>query len=776
MAGDFEQPNPRSAWFFPALIASLTTLFLVLLATTLVVWLRTRDRAGDELANRRSAAADDREDNRGPAPIAPAETIVAPPAAARGGAAPAQEAASTPSPLADDPLAAPAQPVSSREAEPADNPMPPQSDSPSAAGSGAESPSGDTSGLPAKTPVVVPRVPAPEPAARTRALQQLTDKQGNQIRAATSNEAKGSMAETLVKQASLQPDVAQRYVLLDQARALASDAGDLRLCLSIIGELARGFEIDTRAMTAEVLKKLAKSVTRQDEHRMVAQTALTCGQQAAEAGDAEQAESLYVMALGAARQLGDGQLEGTIQRRLEQLTPAGDEQGLRPAVVDLANAVTSQQLVQANEALLRNPKDAQAHLTLGKFLCFVKEDWKAGLAHLAFGSDAALSKLARDDMLLPRAAKNLVDLADLWYQWGLPKDASTRNAAWAHAVEKYQAASPHLTGTRKQQIDQRVAELLAAINAQARIRAPAQSWLAAPPGLIRSFEGHEQHVTALAVSVDGAVLASAAEDRTVRLWNVGSGQEIWSQRTPTSHLNGLVITPDSQFVISNYDDKQFAVMSTANGQLTRRVGDSPMSPTALRLAPDGLSLVWAVRSRPPNLFVWSLAKDQASGAYGEGDCPNVLALSRDGQRIATGDSRGVVRVFDASTGKVLHQLRAHQDAVTDLDFSPGGQQVATAALNEICVFDLASYEPVHTLRVESVRTAAFSPDGRRLASGGFREEVFLWDLETGRRLDTLKAETAFSDRHITRLAFLPDPHGLITGATGGKIRLWRLPD
>lgn len=215
-------------------------------------------------------------------------------------------------------------------------------------------------------------------------------------------------------------------------------------------------------------------------------------------------------------------------------------------------------------------------------------------------------------------------------------------------------------------------------------------------------------------------------------------------------------------------------MNATNGRLVRHVGNSPMSPTAVRLSPDGLSLVWAARSRPPNVFVWSLAKDQAMGAYGEGSFPNVLALSRDGQRIATGDSSGVVRVWETATGKVLHQLRT--DAVTDLDFSPGGELVATAALNELCVFDLTSYEPVQTFRVESVRTVAISPDGRRLAAGGFREEVFLWDLQTGKPYDTLKAETAFSDRHILRIVFLPDPHGLITGATDGKIRLWRLPD
>ena len=151
MAGDFDQSNPRSAWFFPALIASLTTLFVVLLATTLVVWLRSRDREGQEVASRRSAAEDSREGDRGPAPVSPAETAAGPPAAAGGVAEPDQEAANTPSQVADDPFAPPVQPVSSREPEPADHAVSSQSDSPGAADGGAESPPGDTPGSSART-------------------------------------------------------------------------------------------------------------------------------------------------------------------------------------------------------------------------------------------------------------------------------------------------------------------------------------------------------------------------------------------------------------------------------------------------------------------------------------------------------------------------------------------------------------------------------------------------------------------------------------------------
>lgn len=730
------------AWLTPAIMVGGTTLFVLVLVTLLATWVSTRQRSAEELVAG-SQAEEDVE--LATSPAAPELAIV-----------PLEQNAPETFP-SDGPNAAPAtEPVLAPDGR--SNRSPPTSEGRDA-GSAATRPVDEAMTAPTAAPNVRPPGPTVPPVA--------------------DSEAKHASIRELLKQADQETDAPRRYALLDQARGLAAEAGDLQLSLSVIAELERRFEVATGTLTFETLKKLAVSVTRQEERRAVAQAAISCGERAADAGGVELAESLYLVALGTARHLMDAPLEGTIQRRLETLTPPPAEGVLVPAATDLSAAVTAQEVNQAHQLLQRNPRHADGHLTFGKFLCFVRGDWNMGLRHLAFGSDAKLSRLARDELFSPRTSKNLVDLADGWYDWGLEKNASTRKAVWSRALEHYQEAISGSAGKRRDHIDQRAAELTAALAKKEQVFARGQGWLAAPPGLVRSFEGHEQNITALAVSDDGTLLASAAEDRTVRLWDLGSGQEIWTQKSKTSHLNGVVVTPvlpDGRFVIANYDDSRFAVMSAADGSINRYAGSSPMSPTALRLTRDGVHLVWAARSRRPNLYVWNLAQDRAVGAYGDGDCPNVLALSRDGKRIATGDSRGVVRVWDLSTGEVLQQIRAHQDAVTDLDFSPSGQLVATAALNELCVFDLNSYEPVQTLRVESVRTVAFSPDGRRLASGGFREEVFVWDVATGRRFDTLKAETAFSERHITRIAFLPDPRGLVTGATGGKIRLWRLPN
>jgi WD40 repeat protein len=405
----------------------------------------------------------------------------------------------------------------------------------------------------------------------------------------------------------------------------------------------------------------------------------------------------------------------------------------------------------------------------------VKGDWGSGLQHLLSCSDRDLVELARQDTTQPRTLDEIVKLADAWYAWGREANQGAKQGAWFRALTWYRRASPFLPEPATQQIEQRIAEMAAVMGDAGLVPTIRFPWLDIPPGEVRSFEGHQANVTALAVAPSGVRLASAAEDRTVRMWNLLTGEQIWKQETKTSQLSGVVITPDSQFVFSNFDDQQFAEMQARDGRVSRYVGHSPTSPIGLCLTPDGL-LIWAARCPPPNLIVWGLAQHRLVGQYGDGDYPNVLDLSQDGRRIATGDARGVVRVWDTRTGDSLCKIVAHQDAVTDLDFSSDGQRVATVSRHEIRILEIPSPEPVRAFRVEAVHAVAFSPDGRRLASGGAREEILLWDVSTGRRYETNRAAAALTDRDITCIAFLPDSRGLVTGATGGKIRLWRLAD
>jgi len=67
----------------------------------------------------------------------------------------------------------------------------------------------------------------------------------------------------------------------------------------------------------------------------------------------------------------------------------------------------------------------------------------------------------------------------------------------------------------------------------------------------------------------------------------------------------------------------------------------------------------------------------------------------------------------------------------------------------------------------SVNSAAFSPDGKRLASGGDGQRVKLWDVKTGRLRATLKAY-----HRIESVVFSPDSKTLAAGGLGDTIKLW----
>jgi WD40 repeat protein/serine/threonine protein kinase len=154
------------------------------------------------------------------------------------------------------------------------------------------------------------------------------------------------------------------------------------------------------------------------------------------------------------------------------------------------------------------------------------------------------------------------------------------------------------------------------------------------------------------------------------------------------------------------------------------------------------------------------------------------AFSPDGRRIASSDQGGVVKVWDAWTGKELLSFQAHANHARRVAFSPDGQRLASASWDGTAkVWDAQTGRLIHTLKVRggagNAQLVAFSPDGQYLACGGGQlgkfGEVTVWDATTGEELLVLGGHTLM----VTGLAFSPDGRIVASGGDG-IVKVWEV--
>jgi WD40 repeat protein len=148
-----------------------------------------------------------------------------------------------------------------------------------------------------------------------------------------------------------------------------------------------------------------------------------------------------------------------------------------------------------------------------------------------------------------------------------------------------------------------------------------------------------------------------------------------------------------------------------------------------------------------------------------------VRFSLDSRRLLTfGTDTNSVRVWDAVTGRLCHELKHEDRACYDVRFSPDGRLVATAALdNRVRVWQLVTGERLADLvHPDWAFTAPFSPDGRYLLTACRDHMARLWDWRAGR----LVCPPFEHEHEANAVAFTPDGRHVLSAGKDKALRIW----
>ena len=148
----------------------------------------------------------------------------------------------------------------------------------------------------------------------------------------------------------------------------------------------------------------------------------------------------------------------------------------------------------------------------------------------------------------------------------------------------------------------------------------------------------------------------------------------------------------------------------------------------------------------------------------------IVALSPDGKLAAAIDTRGeVAHVWDAVTAAPVAEIRNQGLEFPGLAFSADGRWLATTGGNDVRVFDTRTWQSLATIRGPQIRRLAFDPTGPRLVTGAATGDVAIWSIPGGTRIQHLRE----SGDPITAVAFSPDGRLVVAGSGDGAQQVWQ---
>ncbi|OKH37434.1 hypothetical protein FACHB389_09900 [Nostoc calcicola FACHB-389] len=313
------------------------------------------------------------------------------------------------------------------------------------------------------------------------------------------------------------------------------------------------------------------------------------------------------------------------------------------------------------------------------------------------------------------------------------------------------------------------------------------------------LSGHSDSVLCVAISRDGKMLASGDSQRTIKLWNLTTGELLTTLTGHSSEVFGVDFSPDGQTLASasnmEFQDGNIKLWDVSTGRVRQTLGSSLVSlrTSCVAFSPDGETL--ATGHFDAAIRLWHpISGKEIRTLRGHGWDVNSVTFSPDGRFLVSGGIDGAIMIWNWRNGERIRTLNRPSDffgsmvswfdrsvgSIRSVAISPDGQTIASGGSSagdngvsnppiKLWNTSTGREERIFIGHTDSVNAIAFSPTEKIIASSGEDNTIQIWNYQTGELIQTFELKSP-----VNCLAFSPRDKILVSGGGDSKIRIWTL--
>lgn len=252
-------------------------------------------------------------------------------------------------------------------------------------------------------------------------------------------------------------------------------------------------------------------------------------------------------------------------------------------------------------------------------------------------------------------------------------------------------------------------------------------------------------INSITVSPDGKWLASAGDDKLVRLWDVESGREIRRFVGHTAPINSIAFSPDCRWLASGGEDKIVRLWDVSSGREVRRFEGHEDHISSVAFSPNSRILAAATKgfsngdlinkNSETGIIAWHMESGKKTGILKSGEDVLSIAFSPDSKILAAKTTNGyaVISVDKWKTIASSGDLNSQGDSVAGsgkkVEFFPNGERIVWGNDTDIEIFDIKKMKVIKKFRLEEygggclsgIQSIILSPDGNSFIISGCRQ-------------------------------------------------------